>query len=186
MDQVGFLNSIVVLVNKIDRGRKGLATNGEEHEGRIHYEDGISSALSAFLEAQTTAAPQVLILSELTFLQQEFQFCNEVDTITRSSLAQAIQSFEDALRCLKTVEDSLAYRSVETAFPTNPKYRIHGFPRDAVHLACAAHWTRLQNILRSPGINMLEKAVLQQRAANMKTIQKSYVHKQEKALLPKK
>jgi hypothetical protein len=29
---------------------------------------------------------------------------------------------------------------------------------------------------------MTEKAVLQQRAANMKTIQGSYVHKQKKAL----
>jgi hypothetical protein len=80
------------------------------------------------------------------------------------------------------VEDFLAYRSAETAFPTSPKYRVQGYPRDAVHLACAAHWTRLQNVLRSPGINMAEKAVLQQRAANMKTIQGSYVHMQEKAL----
>jgi hypothetical protein len=147
----------------------------------------------------------------LTFLQQELQFCNEADTITRSSLKAAIQSFDDAgrvsahkilpigkrivatydaLRCLKTVENPLAYRSVETAFPTSPKYRIHdnsshlSFPRDAVHLACAAHWTRLQNVLRSPGINMTEKAVLRQRAANMKTIQKSYVEKQKQVLKP--
>jgi hypothetical protein len=72
------------------------------------------------------------------------------------------------------VEDPLAYRFVETAFPTSPKYRIQGYPRDAVHLACAAHWTRLQNVLRSPGINMAEKAVLQQRTANMKTIQQNF------------
>jgi hypothetical protein len=182
MDLVGFLNSIAYYSNSIDLGRRGLATDGDEHEGRINYERGISGALSAFQEAGRSAEPQVLILGELTFLQQEFQFCNKADSITRSSLTQAIQSFEDALRCLKTVEDSLAYRSVETAFPTSLKYRIHGYPRDAVHLACAAHWTRLQNILRSPGINMAEKSVLQQRAANMKTIQESYVHKQEKAL----
>jgi hypothetical protein len=182
MDLVGFLNSIAYYSNSIDLGRRGLATDGDEHEGRINYERGISGALSAFQEAGRSAEPQIPILAELTFLQQEFQFCNEADTITHSSLSQAIQSFEDALRCLKTVEDSLAYRSVETACPTSPKYRVHGFPRDAVHLACAAHWTRLQNILRAPGINMTEKAVLQQRAANMKTIQGSYVHMQEKAL----
>jgi hypothetical protein len=80
------------------------------------------------------------------------------------------------------VEDSFAYRSAEAAFPTSPKYRVQGFPRDAVHLACAAHWTRLQNVLRSPGINMLEKAVLQQRAANMKTIQGRYIELQKRAL----
>jgi hypothetical protein len=182
MDLVGFLNSIAYHSNSIDLGRRGLATDGEEHEGRIHYEDGISGALSAFQEAGHSVEPQIPILAELTFLQQEFQFCNEADAITRSSLTQAIQSFEDALRCLKTVEDFLGYRFVETAFPTSPKYRIHGYPRDAVHLACAAHWTRLQNILRSPGINMAEKAILQQRAANMKIIQGSYIHMQEKAL----
>ncbi|MDR3341853.1 MAG: hypothetical protein LBT14_03525 [Treponema sp.] len=50
-----------------------------------------------------------LILAELTFLQQEFQFCNDADTITRSNLTQAIHSFEDALRCLKTVENAPGY-----------------------------------------------------------------------------
>ena len=55
-----------------------------------------------------------------------------------------------------------------------------------MHCACSAHWTRLQNILRSPGINMKEKAVLEQRAANMKTAQARYLLKQEKALSAKK
>jgi hypothetical protein len=123
--------------------------------------------------------------------------------MTRSSLTQAIQSFEDALRCLKIMENALGYRFVEAAFPTSPKYREHGYPRDVVHLACAAHWTRLQNVLRSPGITMIrkprerqiqpilyrtrpkaltEKAVLQQRAANMKTSQHCYIAMQKKAL----
>jgi hypothetical protein len=182
LDPTGLLNSIVDSAFFIDRGRKGLATDGNEHEGRINYERGISGALSAFQEAQSSIDPQALILVELTFLQQEFQFCNEADIIARNSLTQAIQSFEDALRCLKIVEDARAYCSVEAAYPTATKYRIQGFPRDAVHLACAAHWTRLQNVLRAPGINMLEKAVLQQRSANMKTVQRSYVEKQRKAL----
>jgi hypothetical protein len=47
MDLVGFLNSIAYRSNSIDLGRRGLAADGEEHEGRIHYEDGISGALSA-------------------------------------------------------------------------------------------------------------------------------------------
>jgi hypothetical protein len=178
----GLLYSIVDSAILIDRGRKGFTIAGDEHNGRINYEQGLSGALSVFQEAQSTAEPQTLILVELTFLQQEFQFCNVADAITRSSLTQAIQSFEDALRCLKIVENAPGYHFAEAAFPTSPKYRIHGYPRDAVHLACAAHWTRLQNVLRSPGINMTEKAVLQQRAANMKTIQGSYVEMQGKAL----
>jgi hypothetical protein len=182
MAQTGLLTKIFSAVEYIDMGRKGLAANGKEHEGRIFFEDGIVTALDAFKAAQSSADPQTMVLVELTFLQQELQFCNEADIITRSSLTQAIQSFEDALRCLKIVEDALAYRSAEATYPTSPKYRVRGFPKDAVHLACAAHWTRLQNILRAPGINMIEKEVLRQRAANMSSIQGSYAEKQKKTL----
>jgi hypothetical protein len=182
MDLAGLLNKVFQAVVDIDTGRKGLSTDGEEHNGRIHYENGISAALSAFQEAQITGDPQTFILAELTFLQQELQFCNEVDAITQSSLTQAIQSFEDALRCLKIVEDAAGYRSAEATHPTAPKYRIQGYPKDAFHLSCIAHRTRLQNSLRTPGINMKEKAVLTQRTANMTAAQGSYLAKQKQVL----
>jgi hypothetical protein len=183
MALTGLQDKIFDAVVDIDFGRKGLATNGEEHNGRIYYENGIHNALAAFQEAQTIGVPQTFILVELTFLQQEFQFCNETDTITQSSLTKAIQSFEDALRCLKIVEDAKGYRSAEATHPTASKYRIQGLPKDAFHLACIAHRTRLQNSLRTPGINMKEKAVLQQRAANMTAAQGSYIVMQKKALV---
>jgi hypothetical protein len=186
LDPIGFIDKILTGVIRIDSGRKMLSTDGSEHEGRLFYEDGISIALSAFKEVSdpnsaSSADPQTILWVELAFLQQEYQFCNKADTIARSSLTQAIQSFEDALSCLKIVEDAPAYRSAGTTYPTNPKYRYHGFPRDAVHLACAAHRTRLLNSLRTPGINMIEKAVLQQRAANMTAAQRGYMDKQKKA-----
>jgi hypothetical protein len=118
----------------------------------------------------------------MVFLEQELQFCDESDTITRNSLTQAIQSFEDALRCLKTVENKTLYQGAETTHPTSAKYRIQGFPKDAFHLACTAHHTRIGNVLRAPGINMTEKAVLRQRAVNMRTARESYIEKQAKAL----
>jgi hypothetical protein len=183
MDPISFLNNLAFHANEIDIGRKGLATYGEEHEGHVHYEKGIAVVLTLFGEAQTTADPQTIILAELAFLQQELQFCNEADTDTKGSLTQAIQSFEDALRCLKTVEDSNGYRFAETTHPTAPKYRIQGLPKDSFHIACIAHRTRLRNVLRVPGINMIEKAVLNQRAVNMTTAQGSYVEKQKKALI---
>jgi hypothetical protein len=124
----GLINRIFQAVVHIDVGRKGLATNGEEHNGRIHYESGISAALSAFREAQSSADPQTLILAELAFLQQELQFCHETDADTKSSLIQAIQSFEDALRSLEVVEDAVIYQGAEKTYPTSPKYRIQGFP----------------------------------------------------------
>ena len=182
MDLIGLLNDIINGASNIDKGRKYLATDGFEHTGRLSYEDGISTALDTFKNAQVSADPQTMILVELTFLQQEFQFCDETDTITRSSLTMAIQSFEDSLRSLKTVEDNVLYKAAETTYPTASKYRYRGFPRDATHLACTAHKTRLQNSLRTPGMYMIEKEVLTQRAANMITIQAAYTEKQRKAL----
>jgi hypothetical protein len=182
MDLIGLLNNIILGAADISKGRKNLATDGLEHTGRLYYENGISVSLNTFKTAQASADPQTMILVELTFLQQELQFCNEADTITRSSLTQAIQSFEDALRCLKIVEDSTLYKGADATYPTAPKYRYHGFPRDAIHLACTAHRTRLQNSLRTPGINMIEKTAITQRAANMTAIQTAYTEKQRKAL----
>jgi hypothetical protein len=182
MDLTGLIARIHSAAAYIDNGRRGLDTNGQEHEGRLSYELGISSALMIFQEVQTIGDPQTFVLSEEAFLQQELYFCDEADNTAKSSLTKAIQSFEDSLRCLKTVEDPAAYRAAETTFPTDTKNRVKTFPRDAVHQACSAHWTRLQNSLRTPGINMKEKAVLNQRSANMKTAQTSYIEKQRKAL----
>jgi hypothetical protein len=97
--------------------------------------------MTAFQEAQETAEPQVLILAELAFLQQELQFCDESNRgfaakSTRSSLNQAIQDFEDALRCLITVENKALYQAAETTHLTRPEKRVQGFPKDAFHQAC--------------------------------------------------
>ena len=58
MDITGLVYSIMTATASIDSGRKGFATRGKEQEGRISYEKGISVAMSAFKEAQTTADPQ--------------------------------------------------------------------------------------------------------------------------------
>jgi hypothetical protein len=188
-------------MENIGRGRKGFATNGDEHQGRLHYEDGIATAGVAFTEA--SADPQTMMLAEEAFIEQEFQFCSEQDIHTRSSLKAALQGFNDAGRVsaqlilpigkrsvatydaflsLEAVEDTAGYKVADKTWPHNPKSRIQGFPKDAFHQACIAHRTRLNNVLRAPGINMIEKAVLRQRAANMTAAQNSYIDKQRVAL----
>ena len=182
LDKVGFLSSIYKSAIAIDFGRKGFATKGKAEEGRISYEDGISVALSAFIQAQASVDPEIIILAEYTFLNQELQFCSRTDTDSLSSLTQAIQSFDDAFLALKIVENSTLYQGAEQTHPHNKKYRINGFPKDSFHIACAAHKTRLQNILRSPGIDLIEKTLLKQRFSNLATAQKGYAEKQKKAL----
>ena len=182
MDLIGLVNKINDAAISIDYGRKGFATRGKAEEGRLSYERGVSVALSAFRDAQSTVDPRVIILIEYTFLSQELQFCDKTDKDTLSSLTQAIQSFDDAFLALKIVEDKIIYQGAEQTYPHSKKYRINGLPKDSFQIACIAHRTRIRNILRSPGIDPLEKVLLKQRYSNQSTAQKGYIEKQKKAL----
>ena len=181
MAKIGLVDNIYEAAISIDAGRKGFATRGKAEEGRISYEDGIAKALSAFRDAQSTADPQTIILVEYTFISQELQFCPKTDKDSLSSLTQAIQSFDDAFLALQAVEES-GYKTVDKAFPHIGKYRVDGFPKDSFHIACISHRTRLQNILRAPGIDPIEKALLKQRFANLSAAQSSYIEKQKIAM----
>ena len=181
MVQTGLVNSIYTATINIDFGRKGFAIRGKEQEGRISYEDGISEAMTAFEEAQSTADPHILILAEYTFISQELQFCEKTDKDSINSLTKAIQSFDDAFLALEAVEEA-GYKTVDKAFPHIKEYRISGFPKDSFHIACSSHKTRLKNILRAPGIDPIEKALLKQRFSNLATAQGGYVEKQKKAM----
>jgi hypothetical protein len=165
----------------IDTGRKGFAVKGKADDGRISYEKGIAQAMSVFQEAQVSSDPQSMILAEYTFVTQEFQLCKKTDTDTINSLTKAIESFKDANLALKAVEQP-CYRIAEDIFPHLGKYRVSGFPKDSFHRACDSHKTRLRNILRSPGIDPIEKSLLKQRFANLAAAQSGYIEKQRKAI----
>jgi hypothetical protein len=181
LDLDGLVDKIYEAAIAIEAGRKGFATKGKAEEGRISYEKGIAEALSAFQEAQTSADPQTIILAEYTFLSHELELCEKTDKDSLSSLTQAKQSFDDAFLALQVVEES-GYKTVDKAFPHSGKYRVSGFPKDSFHIACIAHKTRLQNVLCSPGIDPIEKALLKQRFVNLSAGQGGYVERQKKAL----
>jgi len=181
LDVTGLAYNIYEATINIELGRKGFATRGKAEEGRISYETGIIKALSTFKDAQSSSDPHTIIFVEYTFLFQELQFCDETDKDSLSSLKKAIQGFDDAFLALKAVEDP-GYKIAEQTYPQDKKYRVCGFPKDSFHIACSAHRTRLQNILRSPGIDPIEKSLLKQRFSNMSTAQKGYIDKQKKSL----
>ena len=183
MDPIGLAAEIYDSVINIYAGRKGFATRGKEQEGRISYEIGIATALAAFKKAQVSADPQAIILAEYTYISQELELCPETDKYSLQSLTNARQGFDDAFLVLQVVEDSVIYRGVDKAFPHHKDNRFKEFPKDAFHIACMAHKARLQNILRSPGIDPIEKSLLEQRLVNLSTAQSGYVGKQEKALV---
>jgi hypothetical protein len=184
LDRIGLTLKISNAVINIVSGRKGFATRGKAEEGRISYEEGIAQALSAFQQAQATADPQTIILAEYAFLSQELEFCEETDKETLSSLTKALKFFDDAFLALKAVE-GLNYETAEQTYPHDKKYRVKGFPKDAYHIASDSHKTRLNNIIRTPGIDPIEKALLKQRFVNLSAGQGGYVEKQRKALQEK-
>jgi len=159
LDLHSLATSIYIAVTHIDAGRKGFATKGKAEEGRISYEVGIANAMTAFQEAQSAADPQALILAEYTFITQEFELCAKSDKDTINSLTQAIESFKDAILALKAVEKP-GYKITDDVFPHHKDYRVGGYPKDSFHIACGSHQTRIKNILRSPGIDPIEKTLL--------------------------
>jgi len=167
---------------RIDSGRKGFATRGKEQEGRINYETGIAQALSSFQEAQATADPQIIILAEYTFLTQELEFCEKTDKAAISSLTRAIRFFDDAFLALEAVGNKAQYQGAEKTIPHDGKYRIKGYPMDSFHIAVKGHKGRLQNILKTPGLDPIEKALLKQRLLSLSAGQEGYVGLQRKVL----
>jgi hypothetical protein len=182
LDPIGLLARVFEATSNIHAGRKGFATRGKEREGRISYETGIAEALSVFAEAQATGDPQTIILAEYTFIAQELEFCDEGDVDVFGSLVKATRSFDDAFVCLKTVSDTVGYKVAERTYLNDPKYRVRGLPKDAFHVTCLAHGTRIQNILRTPGVDAIEKSLLKQRFANLSAARNGYLKKQKKVL----
>ena len=146
MDLIGLLASIFEATTNIDLGRKGFATKGKEQEGRVFYEKGINEAMTAFLEAHASGDSKTIILVEYTFISQELQFCDKTDRDAFGSLTQAIWNFDDSFSCLEAVGDTMGYKVADKTWPHLPKYRIEGFPKDAFHVACMSHKTRIRNI----------------------------------------
>ncbi|MDR2727758.1 MAG: hypothetical protein LBB56_01400, partial [Chitinispirillales bacterium] len=88
----------------------------------------------------------------------------------------------EAFLCLEIVKNHDHYLAVEKSCPLRSEYRVKGFPKDAFHVACASHKTRLKNSLSTIGLDLIEKSLLEQRRLNLTTAQNSYVKKQKFAL----
>jgi hypothetical protein len=182
LDPTGLLRNIYEAALRIDSGRKGFAIIGKEREGRINYESGIALAMETFKEAQAAADPETILLAEYTFITQELQFCEKTDKESLSSLTQALQFFDEAFPVLKIVKDKTLYQAVDKSLSHKREFRFKGFPKDAFHVAFGSHKARLQNILKTPGLDPIEKALSKQRLVNISTGQKKYVEMQGKAL----
>ncbi|WP_461256199.1 hypothetical protein [Treponema sp. R80B11-R83G3] len=162
-----------------------------QEEGRTSYEKGVTLAMTTFQQASnqgfaTTADPQTILLAEYTFLSQELEFLEKSDKESISSLTKAIRFFDDAFLALQIVEYKIIYNGVDKAIPHDKDYRVKGFPKDSFHIAFHSHKARLKNILKTPGLDPIEKALLKQRLVNLSAGQNGYVELQRKTLQEKK
>jgi hypothetical protein len=119
---------------------------------------------------------------EHAFSAEEQRYCGLTELGVLANMTAAIASFDDALLALKVVQNAVVYREADKTYAHHPNYRYHNMPKDAFHNACIAHRTRLNNILRAPGINTIERDVYEQRAVNMGAAQNVYAALQKKAL----
>jgi len=69
----------------------------------------------------------------------------------------------------------LHYEAVEQAITHYGN--ASGFSKDAFHIACISLKTRLQNVIRSHGIDPIEKALLKQHFANLSARQGRHFEK---------
>jgi len=107
-----------------------------------------------------------------------------------TGIAWALSTFRDA----QSVNDPHAIILIEYTFLNQELQFCDETDTDTINslkqailrfVACSSHCTRLKNILRSPGIDSIEKNLLKQRYANLAAAQKGYIEKQKKALTAK-
>ncbi|MDR0454916.1 MAG: hypothetical protein LBH05_08910 [Deferribacteraceae bacterium] len=182
MEKTGLNKRITDSALFIYTGRIGLYTQGSESKGRLSFLKGVDLALKTFRDATSYKDPIILIQAELLFLTQEIHFCDKSDKTTLRSIDTAITGFNDALKAISVVKSAKLYKAAEMTYPTADKYRLNGVPKDALHIACNSHRTRLQNTLRTPGMNMNEKALYRQRVDNIMLARALYVEMQRLAL----
>jgi hypothetical protein len=166
----------------IAQGRVGLATKGSTEEGLAFYQKGLAEAMAVFKEVYVGGDPEAMILVDEAFVAQERICGDPQDAAANGSLAAAAAGHDEALRVLPTVMNAVLYQAVETSYPMDRHYRYKGMPKDAFHIACMGHHARLGNTLRTPGLNLSEKAVYQQRQTNMSAVQGVYLGLQQTAL----
>jgi len=149
----------------------------------LDYEEGINGLSAAFAEALDSQDPRIILLADWVYQNQELEFSRQAVRESAASISQGIDDFNDALRCLAVLEKENIYLDVEQTYPASrSKFRYKGMPRDAFHVACSGHLTRLRNALMTPGMNALEESLYKRRQINIVAAQKIYLGKQTAAL----
>jgi len=67
MELTGLLSNILKSASRIDQGRKGLSTDGEEHQGRLSYKEKVIYSETLFSFSSIASSINAFILFPYNF-----------------------------------------------------------------------------------------------------------------------
>jgi hypothetical protein len=170
-------------VSLIAQGRKKHFEDGKAEEGLQQFKQGSILLKKAFGDVTSTGDVELVLRCEYLFLRHEIAFGRSKEKRARVSAEKALEVIQDAFRVVDVVKDSVAYKSVDKAYPlNNTKWRYKGFPNDAFHIACKSHIARLNNGLSRYGISDIDIDLITMRIDALKAIEDIYCGLQETAL----
>ncbi|GHV85991.1 hypothetical protein AGMMS50230_15990 [Spirochaetia bacterium] len=182
MEKTGLTIGIVKAVSDIADGRIGLRTTGKAEEGRENLAKGLELAKQIFSEVKDSGDPELMLLVEYSFINQELEGARTEEKIGRASYQSAARDFDDAFLSLKAVKDTVMYQGAENTHPHRAPFRYKDMPNDSFHIAYTGHYTRLQNKLKPIGIDPDEQILTELRMAVCKSAQKVYLAMQRGVL----
>ncbi|MDR0908482.1 MAG: hypothetical protein LBM77_01835 [Spirochaetaceae bacterium] len=184
MEKRGQNNDILYAVTLIEEGRKLHFVEGTEAEGLRRFKDGSAFLKQAFLDAKATNDLAAILNAEYDFLAAEIAMGDPDETLAKGSAEAGLEVIEDALRALKALALGDAYKAVDLAYPRHDKraWRYKDMPRDAFHVFCASHKSRLQNGLKRYGVSTIDRAFITLRVNTISAIEEAYCAMQRKAL----
>ncbi|GHV76695.1 hypothetical protein AGMMS49942_15160 [Spirochaetia bacterium] len=182
MERTGLTIGIVRAVSDIADGRIGLRTKGKTEEGREDFAKGLALGKQLFTEVKDCRDPELMLLAEYLFMNQELEGARSEEKIGRASYQSAVHDFDDAFLSLKSVKDAAMYQGAENTHPHRAPFRYKGMPNDAFHIAYTGHYARLQNKLKPIGIDPDEQILTELRMAVCKSAQGVYLETQRSVL----
>jgi hypothetical protein len=135
MEKTGLTIGILEAVCKVTDGRIGLRTKGKTEVGRENLVKGLELGKQIFSELKDCRDPELMLLAEYAFVNQELEGARTEEKIGRASYQSATHDFDDAFLSLKSVKDSAMYQGAENTHPHRAPFRYKGMPNDSFHIA---------------------------------------------------
>jgi hypothetical protein len=182
MEKTGLTDGIIKAVSDIADGRVSLRTVGKAEEGRGNFAKGLELGKKIFSEVKDCGDPELMLLAEYLFINQELESARAEENIGRASYQSAVHDFDDAFLSLRSVKDTAMYQGAENTHPHRAPFRYKGMPNDSFHIAYTGHYTRLQNKLKPIGIDPDEQILTELRMVVCKSAQEVYLEMQRRVL----